>query len=308
MPNYTPSSTQGELPDRVRERVEAALRRHVQSWRRPDTGLSAAYRFIVEFRDGACAFVKAATTPETTAWLRNEHVAIEGAHRFAPRVLAWIDDAGEQPILVTDYLGGHWPASHAGVNWRADDLERVFSTLDELALVSAPQTLDKRATPTTQHWRAIAESPSSFFELRMSSPEWFANHVGELVAAEESLNQTGASFVHGDMRSDNICLLPDGPRFVDWSNARAGAAHTDLATLLPAAHLEGGPAPHVVLPDGAPWAAMQSGDLVLRAVDRQSNAPPWLRRVFRRLAAINLDWAIASLGMPPRDGVAWRDA
>ena len=103
------------------------------------------------------------------------------------------------------------------------------------------------------------------------------------------------------MRSDNICLTADGVKFVDWAQASRGASDTDLAIFLPAAHLEGGPAPYDVLPDAAPWAAAGAANLAGRAAN-DAAAPEWLRRVFRRLARINLDWAIASLGLPPCDG------
>ena len=106
------------------------------------------------------------------------------------------------------------------------------------------------------------------------------------------------------MRSDNICVAAGGVRFVDWSHARRGAAATDLAAFLPAARLEGGPAPEAVFPDGAGWGAAQGANLALRAMN-DAAAPRWLGRVFRRMAAINLDWAIAGLGLPPRDGPPW---
>ena len=79
-----------------------------------------------------------------------------------------------------------------------------------------------------------------------------------------------------------------------------GSAVADLALFLPAAHLEGGPLPFAVFPDGGQWAAAQAGATLLFALDE--DAPVWLRRIARWLAAINLDWAAASLGIEPRDG------
>ena len=102
------------------------------------------------------------------------------------------------------------------------------------------------------------------------------------------------------MRNDNICLTENAVKFVDWSHARRGAKATGLALFLPTAHLEGGPPPASVMAEGGPWAAQQSAELALRAVS-ETQAPTWLRRVFRRLARINLDWAIQDLGLPARD-------
>ena len=45
----------------------------------------------------------------------------------------------------------------------------------------------------------------------------------QVARAESRLDRTGSAFVHGDMRSDNICLAQDRVIFVDWSDARRGA-------------------------------------------------------------------------------------
>ncbi len=110
----------------------------------------------------------------------------------------------------------------------------------------------------------------------------------------------GDTFVHGDVRSDNICLTNRSVKFVDWSHARRGAKATDLALFLPTAHLEGGPRPASVMAGGGPWAAQQSAELALRAIG-DTRAPAWLRRVLLRLVRINIDWAIEDLGLAARD-------
>jgi aminoglycoside phosphotransferase (APT) family kinase protein len=258
----------------------------------------------VELADGTRVFVKAATTSDTAAWLRNEHVAIRAAPRCAPRMVAWRDDRNDEPMLITECLQGHWPASHAGVEWRAGDLERVFAALRELASLPPPSGLTASTASTTEHWRELSRRVDAVVALGLCTRAWLERNIDALARAEARLDRTGSAFVHGDVRSDNICLLDDRVCFVDWSNAHAGASETDLATFLPTAHLEGGPAPYSILPNAAPWAAMQSGDLIRRAIDETTSAPAWLQRVFRRLAGINLDWAAASLGLPRREVVA----
>jgi aminoglycoside phosphotransferase (APT) family kinase protein len=304
--SYAPSSAQGEPPAALRELVEAALGSAWLNWTRPETGLSAAHRYVVELASGGRVFVKAATDPETAGWLRNERIAIEGAPRYAPAVVAWLDPADAFPVLVVEALDGHWPASHRGVDWREGDLARVLASLHELSQTAGPTALPKAASTGARAWRSIAQAPDAFLGLGLCSRAWFTAHGAALAQAEERLDRSGRAFVHGDMRSDNICMMEDGPRFVDWSHARRGHAHSDLATFLPTAHLEGGPAPSDVLPEGGAWGAAQSAALARRASD-DAAAPAWLARVFRRLAAINLDWAVAGLGLDPRDGAAWRD-
>ncbi len=99
---YAPSSSQGPPPEALRSRVEAALGERWLRWTRPDTGLSAAHRFVVALDGGGGVFVKAATTPETAQQLRNERLALRNAPTaLVPHVRAWIDDGDDFPILVT---------------------------------------------------------------------------------------------------------------------------------------------------------------------------------------------------------------
>jgi aminoglycoside phosphotransferase (APT) family kinase protein len=295
--SYTPSTRQPEPPPELRARVEAAMGGAWVSHGRPDTGLSDAHRFVVRLADGARVFVKAATTPATASWLRNERLALGAAPaELTPRVLAWLDD-DDAPLLVTEALDGHWPASHAGVDWRPGDLDRVVDGVRRLAAAPA-DALPAQGAVASDGWGQIMQAPAAFLGLGLCSAAWLAAHGEALGGAERALVRTGDAFVHGDMRSDNICLMPDGPRFVDWSNARRGAAATDLAAFVPAACLEGGAAPEEVFLEGAGWGAAQAAELALRAATDEV-APAWLRAVFRRLARINLDWAIAGLGLPP---------
>ena len=74
--------------------------------------------------------------------------------------------------------------------------------------------------------------------------------------------------------------------------------HTGLSAALSTLPLEGGPDPFDVMPRGGAWAAWHAGIAARRAY-RETQAPPWLRRVFRRIAAICLAWSARSLDLPP---------
>lgn len=303
-PTYLPSSLQQEPPADLRARVQAAIGRSWLTHSRPDTGLSAAHRFIVHLEGGDGIFVKAATTPETARWLRNEHLALQLAPAdLTPRILAWLDD-GPHPILVVEALAdGHWPAGSGGTNWRAGDLPMVLDAIARLR--SWPGDALPQGRPTqSAGWRTIAQSPEPFLRLGLCSQAGLTANGPTLAEAEDGLVRTGDAFVHGDMRSDNVWVGGEGVKFVDWSGARRGAWETDLAEFLPTAHLEGGPPPHEVFPKGGGWGAAQGADLGLRAIADEA-APSWLRRVFLRLAAINIDWASQCLHLLPRDGRRW---
>jgi hypothetical protein len=258
----------------------------------------------VKLDDGTNVFVKGATTAQTAAWLRNERVALAGAAAFAPREIAWIDDGDDTPILVVEALvEAYWPVRAGATRWRPGDLERVFLAIKALSELRPPLELPvDRNQRTRGDWKTLLDAPDAFLGLQFCSPAWLDRHGRALSDAAAALDWRGDAFVHGDMRSDNICLTADSVKFVDWSDARRGAIATDLALFLPTAHLEGGPPPASVMPDGGSWAAQQTAELALRATGDTRATPDWLRRVFRRLARINFDWAIQSLGLPARDG------
>ncbi|MEQ4210247.1 phosphotransferase [Actinopolymorpha sp. B9G3] len=293
----------------IRERIERVLDQPVKEWVKPDTGLSAAARHSVTLADGSRVFVKAATDEPTEGWLRTEYLALQHVpERFVPRVVAWVDEPGCHPILVVEDLRhAHWPASHQGVDWREGDIDRVLAAVADLCRVPAPSGL----VPTRRgqgRWPALVrEGPAraAFLELGLCSAPWLDHAAPALVDAEAGLDDTGDRLVHGDLRSDNICVDAERVVFVDWADASCGHAEHDLANLLPTLHLEGGPPPYDVMPTGAGWAAAGCALLVRRAVGERA-APPWLVKVFVRLAAIDLAWAAACLGLPQPDGLDWQ--
>lgn len=298
---YLESRLQGAPSEMLKARVEAALRRRWVGWSAPDTGLSPAHRFVAEMDDGQRVFIKAATTPETADWLRNERRALAAAPAFGPKEIVWLDDDDETPLLIVEALvDAYWPAQPGGTRWRPGDLDRVFAAIEALSAEAPSLALPTTRSEPTQGWRNILDEPAPFLALDLCSARWLDQHGQALAEAEARLDRRGDAFVHGDMRSDNICLTDDAVKFVDWSNARRGAHATDLALFLPTAHLEGGPAPASVMPDGGAWGAQQSAELARRAAS-DTQAPDWLRRVFRRLARINLDWAVEALELPGRD-------
>ncbi|MBE1606516.1 hypothetical protein HEB94_003364 [Actinopolymorpha pittospori] len=304
-----PDGVRSTSPAALGERLERALGQPVREWVEPDTGLSAAARYSVTLGDRSRVFVKAATDEQTERWLRTEYLALQHVpERFVPGVLAWLDEPGCFPVLVVEDLRrAHWPASHQGVDWRAGDIDRVLTTVSDLSRVQAPPGfVPSRQGPA--HWPAfVREGPDrdAFLDLGLCSAAWLTDAAHLLVKAEASLDDSGDRLVHGDLRSDNICIDAERVVFVDWSTASRGHAEHDLAHLLPTLHLEGGPVPFDVLPAGRGWAAAGCASLARRVLDERA-LPPWLARVFVRLIAIDLSWAASCLGLPRPDGIDWQ--
>ena len=295
----------------IRERLERVLDQPAREWVRPDTGLSGAVRYSVTLEDGSRVFMKAATDDQTERWLRSEYLALQQVpERFVPSVVAWLDEPGSHPILVVEDLRhAHWPASHQGVDWREGDLDRVLAAVADLSRVPAPSGFASSPRGAAARWPAMVQhgpDRDSFLDLGLCSAAWLSDAAPVLVEAEARLDDSGDWVVHGDLRSDNICIDGDRVVFVDWSHASRAHAEHDLANLLPTLHLEGGPPPYDVMPAGGAWAAAGCALLSRRLLDERATLPPWLAKVFVRLIAIDLSWAASCLGLPQPDGIDWR--
>ncbi|TDE95009.1 aminoglycoside phosphotransferase family protein [Occultella glacieicola] len=293
--------------------VESLLGKTAVIWRAPEFGLSAADRLIVTFSDGGAAFVKAARTAETAGWLRNEHRFLDHLRGtgLAPEVQGWQDDGTGAPLLVTEDLSAaYWPA--AGIEdpgegtstlWRPGDIDVLRRTLDRLRRVPIAAELPRTTSWPGPQWQRVIELAGRLADLGVVTPGWLEANAETLTTvdaeADEAL-ELDAHLVHGDLRSDNLCIVGEADereaRLVDWSHAGAGHEWHDLVQLLPTLQLEGGPPPWQVCTEPAPLIARLAGPSLQRAC--VSTQPDWLRQVFIDLASINLTWLAVVLGLP----------
>jgi hypothetical protein len=293
--------------------VGSLLGKTAAAWRTPEFGLSDADRLVVTFSDGTAAFAKGATTEATAGWLRNEHQILDHLRGtgLAPEVLGWHDDGTGQPLLVTEDLSAaYWPAAgvkHPGGGtstvWRPGDIDVLRRTLDRLRRVPLPAGLPQTPSWPERQWPRVIELADRLADLGVVTRGWLDANAETLTAVDAEADtalELGAYLVHGDFRSDNLCILGDAGeregRLVDWSHAGAGHELHDLVQLLPTLHLEGGPPPWQVCTGPAPLIARLAGPSLQRAC--VSEQPDWLRRVFVDLASINLKWLAAALGLP----------
>jgi hypothetical protein len=288
-------------------RIHATTGRRAIAWSRPDCGLSAALRFAVRFHDGTPAFVKAATDNDTERWLRTEYAALDGVRgAFMPAVVGWIDESRQRPILLTaDFSGAYWPASHRGVTWRPGDVDALFATIAEVSATRAPGTLPALEV-APGGWPSLTGASAALEREGVCSAAWLGRALPALIEAEAALEVGGSALVHGDIRSDNVCIEGGRAILVDWSHAARGNGDHNLASVLDTLHLEGGPPPASFRPAAGPWAAAAAAATARRLL--AGGGPEWLRDVLRRLAIIDLDWAAAALRLPPREGRDWTDA
>ncbi|MFJ8476850.1 aminoglycoside phosphotransferase family protein [Kitasatospora sp. NPDC094011] len=256
---------------------------------------------MTRFADGSSVFVKMATDERTADWLRNEHRALRlVGGRIGPEVLRWED--GDRPLLIaTDLSDAYWPAATGETRWRPGDIDRLLAALDGLRSIEPSGDMGSVADWPDAAWGRLVGS-SVLVRAGLCSSMWLDRAGPVIAAVDERAQPGGECLVHGDVRSDNLCVLRDGQvRLVDWSASGIGHAAHDLALLLPTVRLEGGPRPATVLSEPVELIARLCGATVGRAVSRRP-MPDWLRRVFLRLAAIDLQWLADVLALEPPDG------
>jgi hypothetical protein len=290
----------------LRRRVGRSLGKEAVAWTRVVRGYTPAERWRVSFADGSTAFMKLGTTPDTARWLREEHAIYAQLHgSFMPKLFGFDDDP-ERPLLVLEDLSGaHWPPP-----WRAGDVERVLAAHAALA-ATYPLPRGLRALASERKvfagWLTVERDPRPFLSLGLCSAEWLAQALPLLLQAQDLAELDGDELLHGDLRSDNLCLADERVVMVDWNFARRGNAAFGLAMLLPSLRLEAGPLPDEVLPGEAPLAALAAGYFAANAgLPAIANAPR-VRWIQLRQLRIALPWAARALGLPPPDATWGRD-
>jgi hypothetical protein len=285
------------------ERVRRALGTTPVAWRASSGhGAPSHRRFVVELEDGRKAFVKIAALDYTAEWLRDEqcvYAALDGAS-FLPRLLGW-DDDGTAPVLALEDLSGEtWPPP-----WDAGRVDAVLATLEAVHATPPPAGVPPAVESQfgLDGWPDVAADPRPFLSLGLCSAGWLDGHLPALSEASAAAQIGGTSFLHFDARSDNLCLREGTAVFVDWNNACVGNALLDTAAWLPSLEVEGGPPPHVILPDDSPGlpeiASLLAGYFCARAGLSPIPQAPHARPLQLAQSRTSLPWAARLLGLPP---------
>jgi len=278
----------------VAERTARILGAAALRWQPVQGGYTPAARWRVELGTSR-AFVKAATTPLTARMLRAElraYSAVRGA--FMPTFFGG-DDDGETPLIVVEDLGSaRWPPP-----WDAPLVDAVLAALDEVHSQRPEPMIDQGAMTVEPGWTLVAADPEPFLHLRVASAAWLDRSLDQLLAGEAACRTTGEALLHFDVRSDNLCLTPQGVKLIDWAEARSGNPDLDLGFWLPSLAAEGGPLPEAILPSSPEIAAWVSGYFAARAGLPDIADAPHVRQVQRVQLATALPWAARALGLQP---------
>ena len=278
-------------------RAERALGGRATSWTRVESrGWSRNEHWTILLESGTRAFAKSAWLEPSVTWMRREreiYDCVSGP--FMARLLGWED--GERPLLVLEDLteDGYFPP-----RWRPGDVEAVLATLAELA---EARVQGLRPFPDSwPQWTAVADDPAPFLSLGIASSAWLDRALPELLAAENALTFSGRAVVHGDVRSDNLCIRGDRAVLVDWNFACLGNPAFDVAAWLPSLALEGGPQPEEIA-DAAvsPFAVAIAGYFAAHAGLPPEEGAPLVRGFQLAQLRVALPWTCRVLGIAPPD-------
>jgi hypothetical protein len=163
-----------------------------------------------------------------------------------PRLLDTYDD-GEWVALAFEAVDGRVPVHP----WERRELTAVLEALVAMHDALTPSPVPE-LEPAEIYWRglfggwselaALAEPPGALHP-------WARAHLPRLAELESRWPDaiTGATLLHGDIRSDNILVTADGVVFVDWPHAALGTPVFDAVAWAPSVVLEGGPEPEELL-------------------------------------------------------------
>lgn len=261
-------------------------------------GYSGVRRLLVTFDDGRRAFVKAAVDLRTSRKLRAELVIYSQVQAtFLPQVLGWRES--ELPVLLLeDLTDAVWPPP-----WSSENIELVLAAVGQINATPPPSglpRLEEQREVFCGGWSEVATDPAPFLRVGLCSASWFDEALPTLIAATDAAVLDGEALLHLDVRSDNVCLRDGRAIIFDWDFASIGNPAADLACWLPSLHMEGGPAPEELLPDGGPLAASVSGYFASRVGLPAASAREERRNeiyLFQLKGA--LPWAVRALGLAP---------
>lgn len=284
---------QRPAPD-IAARVERLLGWSPESWRPVQGGYTPTARYAVA-AGSRTGFVKVATTP-MTAWQINREIAAYAgiSGRFVPHVLGAETDPDVPILIIEELSAATWPPP-----WDDRTVGMVLETIAEMH--ATPSTLAHGGLLLGREagWPTVAETPEPFLSLGLVSANWLDRALPALIAAETACEFRGEALTHLDLRSDNLCITPEGVKIVDWAEACLSAADVDLGFFLPSLAFEGGPLPETVQPDRPEIAALVSGFFAARAGLPDIPLAPFVRRVQREQLSTALPWVIRALGLPP---------
>lgn len=242
-----------ELPLKLRLTINEWLGGEVTAASSIPYGFSPGVVAKIEVSGGRRLFIKSLTEAvnaeaaflyraEIAACLSMPEPAGGQSGRYWPALL-WSHDADGHITMIFEYVDGSPPHTP----WRPEDLRRALSAVAGFATVRATSPMRDISEVYGDRftgWRDLAGLAVTDSRLGRLDP-WARARLSQLAGLEAGWARGGPydSFLHGDLRSDNMLFTRDEVVLVDWAWACTGPAWFDLMMMLPSVRLEGGPEP-----------------------------------------------------------------
>lgn len=262
-------------------------------------GYTPAERWRLRLAGGGTAFMKRAVNEQTAEALRLEieaYHALAGAPFLAEMLFS--NDGAVPELWLEDLSHAYWPGP-----WRPGDVSRVVATLD--AVHDTPLLAALPTVELGSGWASIAKSPAAFLALGWVTEAWLCTALPVLVASESARPSGPDGLLHQDVRSDNICILPDRVVLIDWNGLSRGPREVDRAFWAASLEAEGGARCEELVAESEPWAATVSGFFAWRAGQPPLAGAPRVRWIQRVQLATSLAWAVRTYGISEPDGQGW---
>jgi hypothetical protein len=265
------------------------------NWRVIEGGYTLAQRWVVALENNTSVFVKSATNQRTAEWLEAEwkvYQTVQAA--FMPNNLGFGNANGYPFLVLEDLSHATWPPP-----WKDTDIALVQKTLLTLHATPVPAHLKNLEDQRSElgGWLLVQENPDPFLSLGFCSSDWYSTHINSLVEAEKKAVLAGDDLVHSDIRSDNLCLVGESVKIIDWNYACRGNGAFDTVGWLPSLYLEGGPAPWEILINEPELIALMAGYFAHFSPQPHVSTPR--HREFQKAQLrIALQWACRALNLP----------
>jgi hypothetical protein len=279
------------MGDAVLADVEALAGQAVAELVPIDRGHIANRRYRAVLRDGTSVFVKSPSNAYAAAAFADERLAYEsiGEAPFLPKYLGSTDRA-----LVVHFVDdARWPPP-----WRDGELALALDLVTEIGAAAGPAALRDLDDDDRHHvWSQVAAEPGPFLSLSACDGAWFDAHV-DVLTATDRCRLSGSALVHGDFRSDNLCIVDGRGLAVDWGAAARGRPDYDLVGFAITAADETGCTPDELAPHADPaLVGVYAGVFAHAAGNPLVPAP--IRAQLERFLRVALPWSARLLDLPP---------
>ncbi|GIH03126.1 hypothetical protein Rhe02_11930 [Rhizocola hellebori] len=227
-----------DLPSALRSALEARLGAPVVGASVSGCGFTPGFAALLTTVDGTQHFVKAAhLSIEVAQWYAQEAKVTAALPPGIPTAaLRWSGELADHVVLCFDAVAG---ARTPSLPWSLPELNECLDALTAAARALAepvPQILALQLDPFSN----VLDHALSQWRSGQAGPDPQRDALIALEARFDELTRESTTFVHGDLRLDNLLIDSAGTAWIcDWNFLGHGPPWFDLLTVLISAEAGG---------------------------------------------------------------------